>query len=610
VSATGPIRGAPASKLVPVYCNDYRPSRPVRGAHRLTYLSDHKGQRVTIGLPAFVQDLLHLPPRMLDLLEIAAYVFSADRLTSRGPKDSVEYHAWSRTIAMGIKVRDARFWNRREVKAALADALVFLTGDASWSFSFQSGHRTDPTSLFDVPGFDPPAQTGDSKVALFSGGIDSLVGALQLLESTQSKIVLVSHQSQPSTIKTQRTLVDALKRHFPGRCSHYAFECHLSHKRAAEETQRTRSFLYCSIAFAIAITYRQDVFYVFENGVTSINLYRREDLVNARASRTTHPQTIKKLAGLFSLISGEHFNIELPLLWNTKQEVVARLLGSTHPELLSSSVSCTRTFKNLGAATHCGECFQCLDRRLAVHGAKAEDYDHFGLYAHDIIKSPTANRETITTTVDYVRQASSLSKLNVDAFMAEYMSEMADLITYMPATGSDNAKIEMVWALLRRHGQDVDKALRHMRDKYDSPFESTPEASLLGIVASKEHLKPGPKRLLERIVSILTSALPEMFRSHKPLNEADLNEKLGALLRTHEPALRSEHPSSTFASARVVPDHSVELNDLLIEGKYIRSSTSPSKATEGIASDLTKYPREAHILFVVYDPDRAVHNDA
>ena len=45
---------------------------------------------------------------------------------------------------------------------------------------------------------------------------------------------------------------------------------------------------------------------------------------------------------------------------------------------------------------------------------------------------------------------------------------------------------------------------------------------------------------------------------------------------------------------------------MLVEGKYIRSGTTPSKVTEGMAADMTKYPQEAHILFVVYDPDSAI----
>ena len=58
-----------------------------------------------------------------------------------------------------------------------------------------------------------------------------------------------------------------------------------------------------------------------------------------------------------------------------------------------------------------------------------------------------------------------------------------------------------------------------------------------------------------------------------------------------------------------MPDHGSEKKDILIESKFIRSNTTPSKASEGIAADLTKYPSESHILFVVYDPQRRIMND-
>jgi hypothetical protein len=35
-----------------------------------------------------------------------------------------------------------------------------------------------------------------------------------------------------------------------------------------------------------------------------------------------------------------------------------------------------------------------------------------------------------------------------------------------------------------------------------------------------------------------------------------------------------------------------------------------SKASEGIAADLTKYPASSHTLFLVYDPHRRIADDA
>lgn len=51
----------------------------------------NQSQRIRIAIPTFTQDLLHLPPRVLDLLEIASYVFAADRSIKRGANDQVMY---------------------------------------------------------------------------------------------------------------------------------------------------------------------------------------------------------------------------------------------------------------------------------------------------------------------------------------------------------------------------------------------------------------------------------------------------------------------------------------------------------------------------------------
>lgn len=100
-----------------------------------------------------------------------------------------------------------------------------------------------------------------------------------------------------------------------------------------------------------------------------------------------------------------------------------------------------------------------------------------------------------------------------------------------------------------------------------------------------------------------------MFHNERPKNEPDLNSKIGALLRSHGIKLKSEFPSASFAGANVVPDHTLVDSDLVIELKYLRGNTTPSKATEGMSSDLTKYPSDKFILFLVYDPDHAIKVD-
>ncbi len=97
----------------------------------INYLPSTAGRRIHLGLPSFVCDLMHIPPRTLDLLEIAAYVFAADRWLLRGRTDAVEYQSWSRSLEFHVRVRDFDFWNADAAKQALSDSVTFMTGDQS-----------------------------------------------------------------------------------------------------------------------------------------------------------------------------------------------------------------------------------------------------------------------------------------------------------------------------------------------------------------------------------------------------------------------------------------------------------------------------------------------
>ena len=262
---------------------------------------DGSKPNVRLGLPDFVRSVFYLQPRCLDLLEIAAYVFAGDPLTPRGSRDAVEYQSWSRSLSFIVKVRDYEFWRQSSVGEALKAALRFATGDHDYEFTFQPDHATPPTSLFDKEVFSME-HDGDISIMLFSGGIDSLSGVVQRLEQTSKHVCLVSHLSQVGTVRTQRGLASALQKDYRGRVSPYQFRTNLQGVRAKEETQRSRPFLYGSIAFALATAFDSDRFYICENGVTSLNFARRDDLINSRASRTTHPQTVGRLASLFSII--------------------------------------------------------------------------------------------------------------------------------------------------------------------------------------------------------------------------------------------------------------------------------------------------------------------
>lgn len=565
-------------------------------------------RRLNVSLPGFVRAVYNLPDRVLDLLEIASYVFAVDRSFSRGRIDAVEYHSWSRSLQLVIRVRDFAFWSSTACTKVLSAILRFLTGDRDFEINFQPGHQTPPTGLFDDPTFHVDVGDHGIEVALFSGGIDSLAGAIDLLDSTKGKVILASHQSNMVARKTQQALVKALSEQYPDRIKHYPFQCNLHGKRATDETQRSRSFLFAAIAYALAFAYGQSSFNVYENGITSINLCRREDLLNARASRTTHPKTVAGFSEFFSLMHDKPFVVRHPFLGLTKGEVMQQI-AKKHPNLISSTVSCTRAPYAKGEATHCGTCFQCIDRRLASFVTKLEDFDHRGLYSFDIVSQPL-DHETKTVALDYIRQAISLDRSTADSFYQEYLYDISQMIDFLPFDGDEFDRVHSLWQLYKRHGHTVKEALSAIRTRYDDPFASAPSPdSLLDLLSTREYLKPDRERFIDALAPVLIQGIGEMFAKNRPKNEDDLNEKLGALLRSHDVKFRSEYPTVSFAGARVIPDHRNAVQEVLIEAKYIRDSTSPSLATEGIAADLTKYPISTYIVFLVYDPTHKIKSD-
>ena len=118
--------------------------------------------------------------------------------------------------------------------------------------------------------------------------------------NSSDQLCLISSSLWSRDGETQDQLIKALHERYPNRIKYYKFGCRLHGVRAREETQRTRAFLYTSIAYALAHALSQGKIFVYENGITSINFPRQENQINARASRTTHPRTMILLENLFS----------------------------------------------------------------------------------------------------------------------------------------------------------------------------------------------------------------------------------------------------------------------------------------------------------------------
>ncbi|MCE5218106.1 TIR domain-containing protein [bacterium] len=518
-----------------ILCGGANPGAGGHGDAAIHRLEWRRGQAVVpnvrIGLPGFINSVYHLSARAKDLIEIASYIYCADRLIPRGHRDAVEYHSWGRNLEFWFRVRDFDFWSTSEAGQQLSDLLLFLSGEARVELRFERSTNDVPENLFDRPGC--VCRTG-SEVTLLSGGVDSLAGAVEQLSSTGGPVMLVSHRSQSSIARTQDGLIRALDERFPNRVTPVPFKCGLIGSSQHEETQRSRFLLYATIAFACASSVGTNRIHVYENGITSLNFARRQDLMNARASRTTHPRTIALLAELFSEVSGAPFSIETPFLWRTKTDTMALLRERGQSDLLSSSVSCSKTRKTGGQSTHCGGCSQCIDRRFSEYAAGLEDCDDAGFYAVDFVKQDVPDGRVKGAVIDYLQQASDFESYSQEEFYTRMVSELAMVVDWLPEA-DERETVQKLWELTKRHGRQVVDGLRRMREVADDRLRPSTRSTILKVIEDRDYLttmrSPAPCAPPSRPVQVFISyshkdrrLLDELLAQLSPLRRSKLVE--------------------------------------------------------------------------------------
>lgn len=559
---------------------------------------------ITIGYERFIENPDELPARILDLLQIAAYVFCGDRMANRGERKSVDNDSWARSFEFHIPVLDIEFWRNEKTQKALNDVLTFMTGDRSFSFVFSSTDKNPAEIKNKQLSLFSPEYRGlseDTDIMLFSGGLDSLAGAVQRLnEYTDRSLCVVSHKSNKSVTHTQNALIASLSSKYGNRVKQYGFEC-CNHNglKSKDETQRTRIFLFSSIVFSLCNCYGKHEFYIYENGITSINLSKQTDVINARASRTTHPKTLGLLCNFYRLLDSS-FDIIAPYYNETKAAVLEVFRKYSEKNIISSSVSCSSSRTKSGQVPHCGCCSQCIDRRFSMYAAGLDEYDV--TYADDFISAFPDNDKNETKQRIYITmRLANLEDISTrDAFVQKYPSDVMDLIEYWPGASNADDKLDQIYSLVCRYGKSVIDAATAMRNKYDDLTRPINKDSLLGIISERKYMQTPCFNRVADIDKILKKAFPDIFQREKPINENDLNDKVHGILGVHSEFTR-EYPVLLFGLSSYRADHAQ--GDLIIESKYIKGKISPSVASEGIAADIIKIPDGYGVLFVVYDPE-------
>ena len=598
-------------KLVKIFCGELCRSDTCTSTelNLLNRNINGLGANITIGYTKFVKEPENLPPRILDLLQIAAHIFCTDRLVYRGDRNSISNKAWGRSLEFHIPVLDYDFWNNQALKNALSEALVFMTGDRKYNFVFEKselGHLPKPNlkqlSLFEDE-VEQIVGADRADILLFSGGLDSLAGTIERLNIIpDNKLIVVSHKSNKSVIRTQQKIVENLQKRYKDRLIPYGFVCHNKKTQAKEETQRTRMFLYSTIAFAICNCTNKHSFYVYENGITSINLPTQADIVNARASRTTHPKTLGLMKKVFRFFD-EEFDIIAPYYNKTKEEVFRVFATYDEKEILRSSVSCSST-RNPGIVSHCGGCSQCIDRHFAAYASGLEEYDVE--YKNDFITQIPSN-ETKQRLWQMLRMASAEKLQTTEDLFKNFPEEMVDLLEYWHCDNPDDSLAE-IFSLFSLYGDSVLRAAKAMQFKHEDLSVPIADDSFLSMLTLREYLKTPTQIRVKEIDKVLRSSIPQVFQGSMPKDENDFNNKVKALLTAAGSIFSREYPVLKFGITSYRADLSED--SLIIESKYLRGKAPPSVATESIAADITKIPNNISVLFIVYDPERKITDDA
>jgi hypothetical protein len=406
-----------------------------------------------------------IPDQYLDLLDIASYVYSADQSTPRGGDGSREMHArWRRDMYFVIPVRRPDFWSQQEVQDTLTSTLDFLSDD-SYNFRFVVLDHPPPLQgYFEFS--DGDASFKPDEILLFSGGLDSLGGAVKEIFEDGRRPALVSHRSAPKIDPKQQALhADLCSRSPHGlRPKHIPVWVHKHGWEAADDGQRARSFLYASLAATVAHMFGKNRIRFYENGITSLNLPIAEQVLGARATRTTHPRTIAGYRDILSLVADREFQVETPFFWKTKSDILDLIKNAGQAELIKHAVSCSHVRGMTKLHTHCGCCSQCIDRRLAVFAADAVKHDPDEMYKTDVfIGERSSENQDIVMAESYLRSMRQCADLSATQFFARY-GEVSRAVTYLP--GKADSVAGMILQLYTRNGQQVKRAIANAVKHY------------------------------------------------------------------------------------------------------------------------------------------------
>ena len=330
-----------------------------------------RGDISIIGNPAIdrIKRLgVKIPAQVMDFLSIALAVTAADTFVQRESSED----GWTRQLSLRLPLHEPSRWIA--LKKELESALHFLSGDI-WDFEFCNGGYAPPEPYSHHSRFHLIKLKELDCVSLFSGGLDSAIGAIDLLTLGRAPL-LVSH-----AYKGDKSRQDQIAERLNGRYSRFEINAdpHL-YQGVTDITMRTRSLNFLAFA-AVGACAVQEVsqqkkvdLFVPENGFISLNAPLTPRRIGTLSTRTTHPYFISSIQKLFDAV-GIPCQIINPYQFKTKGQMASQCLNKQLlSDVVESTVSCSHWKRT---DQQCGVCVPCIIRRASLHaGGISRDADY------------------------------------------------------------------------------------------------------------------------------------------------------------------------------------------------------------------------------------------
>lgn len=288
-------------------------------------------------------------PEAWDFLSLALAVVGADICVHRERSPD----GWTRQIDLTTAVSDPHFWSSQSTQ--IEAALRFLSTDI-WSVRFVAGGR-----LPDPP--DDLLRPDHDCVCLLSGGMDSLIGAIDLAFADHRPLAIsntVRGDGDNQALFAERIGV-----------AHLALNHNASppSTMAKEASQRARSLIFLAFGVLAATSLKKYhdggrvPLYICENGFIALNPPLTGTRLGSLSTRTAHPAFLNGIQALLDA-AGLRITLVNPYEHKTKGEMARSCANQLLlNELAATSVSCGR-YRVFGYQ-QCGRCVPCQVRRGA-----------------------------------------------------------------------------------------------------------------------------------------------------------------------------------------------------------------------------------------------------